>query len=361
MLRQLELFGFKSFADKTIFEFSVGITGVVGPNGSGKSNVVDSIKWILGDQSAKSLRGKEMTDVIFNGSTSRTGAQFAEATLVFDNRSRFLPMEVDEVSVGRRLWQSGDSEYLINRNAARLKDVRDLFVGTGAGAASYCIIEQGRVDQILQSNAANRRLIFEEAAGISRFKSRKTEALRRLERVEQNLLRLTDIVDEVESQVNNVRSQASRAARYREVSTELEQLWVGLAADDFRRESAQREILTKQMQDSAELLEGLRIQQTEAEQQLAAADQALSEVDDELREVERNRAECSQHVVVSIVVRLKLNPLPIGGVCLAELAQRNQDITKHVQVSVVLSIKLMCRLELRPGLDKLILPKQGIR
>ena len=296
MLRQLELFGFKSFADKTIFEFSVGITGVVGPNGSGKSNVVDSIKWILGDQSAKSLRGKEMTDVIFNGSTSRTGAQFAEATLVFDNRSRFLPMEVDEVSVGRRLWQSGDSEYLINRNAARLKDVRDLFVGTGAGAASYCIIEQGRVDQILQSNAANRRLIFEEAAGISRFKSRKTEALRRLERVEQNLLRLTDIVDEVESQVNNVRSQASRAARYREVSTELEQLWVGLAADDFRRESAQREILTKQMQDSAELLEGLRIQQTEAEQQLAAADQALSEVDDELREVERNRAELRSRI-----------------------------------------------------------------
>ncbi|MEZ6039732.1 MAG: AAA family ATPase [Planctomycetaceae bacterium] len=296
MLRQLELFGFKSFADKTIFEFSVGITGVVGPNGSGKSNVVDSIKWILGDQSAKSLRGKEMTDVIFNGSTSRTGAQFAEATLVFDNRSRFLPMEADEVSVGRRLWQSGDSEYLINRNAARLKDVRDLFVGTGAGAASYCIIEQGRVDQILQSNAANRRLIFEEAAGISRFKSRRTEALRRLERVEQNLLRLTDIVDEVESQVNNVRSQATRAARYREVSTELEQLWVGLAADDYRRESVQRELLQKQMQESAELLEGLRVQQTEAEQQLAAADAALSEVDDELRDVERTRAELRSRI-----------------------------------------------------------------
>ncbi|MFN9970883.1 MAG: AAA family ATPase, partial [Phycisphaerae bacterium] len=139
MLRQLELFGFKSFADRTVFEFSAGITGVVGPNGSGKSNVVDSIKWILGDQSAKSLRGKEMTDVIFNGSTSRTGSQFAEATLVFDNRSRFLPVDQDEVSVGRRLWQSGDSEYLINRTAARLKDVRDLFVGTGAGAAAYCI------------------------------------------------------------------------------------------------------------------------------------------------------------------------------------------------------------------------------
>ncbi|MCA9067230.1 MAG: AAA family ATPase, partial [Planctomycetaceae bacterium] len=160
MLKSLELFGFKSFADKTVFEFHAGITGVVGPNGSGKSNVVDSIKWILGDQSAKSLRGKEMTDVIFNGSASRGGSQFAEATLVFDNTSRFLPLDIDEVSIGRRLWKTGDSEYLINRNAARLKDVRELLMGTGAGAASYCIIEQGRVDQILQSNAANRRLIF---------------------------------------------------------------------------------------------------------------------------------------------------------------------------------------------------------
>ncbi len=129
MLRSLELFGFKSFADKTVFDFSAGLTGVVGPNGSGKSNVVDSIKWLLGDQSPRSLRGKEMTDVIFNGSSSRGGSQFAEATLVFDNRTRFLPVEMDEVSVGRRLWQSGDSEYLINRNTARLKDVRELFRG----------------------------------------------------------------------------------------------------------------------------------------------------------------------------------------------------------------------------------------
>ena len=233
MLKSLELFGFKSFADRTVFDFAAGITGVVGPNGSGKSNVVDSIKWILGDQSARSLRGKDMTDVIFSGSASRTGSQFAEATLVFDNRSRFIPVDMDEVSVGRRIWQSGDSEYLVNRNTARLKDVRELFVGTGAGAATYCIIEQGRVDQILQSNAANRRLIFEEAAGISRFKQKRTEALKRLERVETNLVRLSDLVDEVETQVSTVRTQAQRATRFRSVSTELEQLWVGLAADDF--------------------------------------------------------------------------------------------------------------------------------
>ncbi|MDG1897744.1 MAG: AAA family ATPase [Fuerstiella sp.] len=296
MLKSLELFGFKSFADKTVFEFHEGITGVVGPNGSGKSNVVDSIKWLLGDQSAKSLRGKEMTDVIFNGSSSRGGAQFAEATLVFDNSSRFLPLELDEVSVGRRLWKSGDSEYLVNRNTARLKDVRELLVGTGAGAASYCIIEQGRVDQILQSNAANRRLIFEEAAGISRFKQRRNEAERRLERVEQNLLRLTDIVDEVESQVNAVRNQAKRAMRLREVSSELEMLWVGMVADDFRRQSMVRETLTNTKDEAAAHLTEVRDRQQRAERELADADLALAEVDDELREVERSRAELRSRI-----------------------------------------------------------------
>lgn len=296
MLRSLELFGFKSFADKTVFEFHEGITGVVGPNGSGKSNVVDSIKWLLGDQSAKSLRGKEMTDVIFNGSSGRGGAQFAEATLTFDNTTRYLPIETDLVSVGRRLWKTGDSEYLINGGVARLKDVRELLVGTGAGTASYCIIEQGRVEQILQSNAANRRLIFEEAAGISRFKQRKNEAERRLERVEQNLLRLTDIVDEVESQVKSIRGQAKRAMQYREVSTELERLWVGSVADDYRRQSMVRERLNAQQRQADETLTEMRDKRQLAESQLAEADEALASVDEELREAERSRAELRSRI-----------------------------------------------------------------
>ncbi len=296
MLRSLELFGFKSFADKTVFDFSAGLTGVVGPNGSGKSNVVDSIKWLLGDQSPRSLRGKEMTDVIFNGSSSRGGSQFAEATLVFDNRTRFLPVEMDEVSVGRRLWQSGDSEYLINRNTARLKDVRELFSGTGAGSSAYCIIEQGRVDQILQSNAANRRLIFEEAAGIARFKSKKAEATRRLDRVEQNLLRLTDIVDEVESQVNAVRSQAQRAARYREVSTELEQLWVGMVSDDYRRQTMVQTELATRRDESARTLEEMRKERLHAEQLSSEAETALSAIDDEIRRLESRRANLGSQI-----------------------------------------------------------------
>lgn len=303
MLRSLELFGFKSFADRTIFEFSAGITGVVGPNGSGKSNVVDSIKWVLGDQSPRSLRGREMTDVIFNGSSGRGPAQFAEATLVFDNRSRFLPLDQDEVSVGRRLWQSGDSEYLINRSTARLKDVRELFSGTGAGAAAYCIIEQGRVDQILQSNAANRRLIFEEAAGIARFRSRRADAVRRLDRVEQNLLRLTDIVDEVESQVSSVRSQAQRAVRYREVSAELETLWVGMVCDDFRRQILQESQLTEQKDAAAAALKELEEQRRAAEIASAEAETALNAADAEIRQMESERA----------VLRSRISSLETSG------------------------------------------------
>ena len=161
MLKSLELFGFKSFADRTRFDFSEGVTGVVGPNGSGKSNVVDSIKWLLGDQSAKSLRGKEMSDVIFNGSSSRKPAPVSEALLTFDNTKRFLPMDVDEVQIGRRLWRSGDSEYLINQQPVRLKDVRNLISGTGTGGSAYAIIEQGRVGQILQANVSSRRAIVE--------------------------------------------------------------------------------------------------------------------------------------------------------------------------------------------------------
>ena len=291
MLKSLELFGFKSFADRTVFDFPAGITGVVGPNGSGKSNVVDSIKWILGDQSAKSLRGKEMTDVIFNGSSGRAGSQFAEATLTFDNRSRFIPLELDEVSVGRRLWQSGDSEYLVNGGAARLKDIRELFSGTGAGAAAWCIIEQGRVDQILQSNAANRRLIFEEAAGVSRLRTKRTEALKRLERVEQNLTRLADLVEEVETQVNSVRSQAQRATKYQAASRELEALWVGLAADDYRRESVQRDELQRLQSGAAGRLEQLKAGQQRALAEVQQAERELVEVDERLRELEQRRSE----------------------------------------------------------------------
>jgi chromosome segregation protein len=296
MLTSLELFGFKSFADRTLFEFSPGITCVVGPNGSGKSNVVDAIKWILGDQSPKSLRGKEMLDVVFNGSSGRKPSGFAEATLTFNNRDRLFPVPAEEVRFGRRLYRSGESEYLLNGSAVRLKDIRDLFLGSGAGTAAYSIIEQGRVDQILQANPTTRRIVFEEAAGISRYKSRKLEAERKLEKVSQNLLRLTDIVDEVEAQLAATRSQASKAARYRELSLELKELWTGLAADDWRALRGEMQLLeSRAASEVAELTElATRMQALEREKSTLSAQLAV--VDDELRREERLAAAAREQI-----------------------------------------------------------------
>lgn len=297
MLKSLELFGFKSFADRTRFDFSTGINCVVGPNGSGKSNVVDAMKWILGDQSAKSLRGKEMTDVIFNGSASRKPSAFAEATLTFDNSTGLLPLDMQEVNIGRRIWRNGDAEYLLNRAPARLKDIRDLFLGTGAGTAAYSIIEQGRVDQILQGNSTTRRGVFEEAAGISRFKARKVDAQRKLERVAQNLERLTDIVDEVEAQLNSTRSQASKAAKFHEVSTSLRKWWLGLAADDHHLITAQLAGIQQHLEVSTSRIQDLGNRQKTIEEREAVFDQEIAKVDDRLREVEKQSSSGREAIV----------------------------------------------------------------
>lgn len=243
MLKALEIAGFKSFAEKTRFEFPPGITVVVGPNGSGKSNIVDAMKWVLGEQSAKSIRGKEMSDVIFKGSGpgDRKMLNTAEATIVFDNTHGTLGLDAPEVHVTRRVYRSGEGEYLINGQACRLKDVRDLFRGTGVGTDAYSLIEQGKVDKLLQASPCDRRAIFEEAAGISRFKAKKVEAQRRLDRVDQNLLRLSDIVEEVGSRLRSVQSQAAKARRYREYSDRLQQLRTQIAMTQWHRLSERME------------------------------------------------------------------------------------------------------------------------
>src|ERR671935_870364 len=251
MLKRLELVGFKSFADNTQFDFPAGITAVVGPNGSGKSNIVDAVRWVLGEQSAKSLRGGEMADVIFNGSTSRRSLGLAEVTLTFDNTGRALATEAEEVQITRRVYRGGESEYLINHQVCRLKDIKDLFLGSGAGTDAYCIIEQGRVDVLLQASTKERRTIFEEAAGISRFKARKTETLRRLERVDQNVQRLHDIIDEVEKQLRSVKLQAAKAQRYQEYSGRLKELRVGLGLQEYHQ-------LTEKLQAEMTVLDGLK-------------------------------------------------------------------------------------------------------
>src|SRR5438876_512325 len=251
MLKRLELIGFKSFAEKTQIDFAPGITAIVGPNGSGKSNIVDAVRWILGEQSAKSLRGGEMTDVIFNGSSSRRSLGLAEVTMVFDNGKRTLATDAEEVQITRRVYRSGEGEYLINQQVCRLKDVKDLFLGSGAGTDAYSIIEQGRVDVMLQASTKDRRTIFEEAAGISRFKAKKIETLRKLERVDQNLQRLQDIIDEVEKQLRSVKLQAAKAQRYQEYSSRLKELRVGLGLQEFQQ-------LTERLQAETTILDELR-------------------------------------------------------------------------------------------------------
>ncbi|RIK64760.1 MAG: chromosome segregation protein SMC [Planctomycetota bacterium] len=235
LLKKLTATGFKSFADKTEFDFGRGITGIVGPNGCGKSNVVDAIKWVLGEQSAKSLRGKQMQDVIFNGSGTRKAAALAQVDLTFDNSDGTLPIDQTEVTVSRRLYRSGESEYLLNKQPCRLKDVRELFLDTGVGIDAYSVIEQGRVDVLLQANPQERRQIFEEAAGISKYKVRKKEAQRKLERVNQNLLRVQDIVEELEKRLRSVKLAAGKARNYQQYTQRLRELRSRYALAEYHR------------------------------------------------------------------------------------------------------------------------------
>ncbi len=283
-LKALEIQGFKSFPDKTVLAFGSDITAVVGPNGSGKSNIADAIRWVMGEQSTRTLRGSKMEDVIFNGTEKRKGLGFAEVTLVLDNTQRMFQMEETEVAVTRRYYRSGESEYYINRRACRLKDINELFMDTGLGREGYSIIGQGRIDEILSVKSADRREVFEEAAGISRFRHRKEEAERKLERTDENLVRINDKIGELELQVEPLRVQAEKTRKYLvfrdelkglEISVWLEQLEhiragsVKLRADceaAARQRDEAREAVERLYAESGRLAEEMRDKDLEAEQ-----------------------------------------------------------------------------------------------
>ena len=244
-LKTLEIFGFKSFADKVRVEFSDGVAAILGPNGCGKSNVVDAMKWVLGEQSSRSLRAENMVDVIFNGSETRKPLSVAEVTLLVSNQDDVLPLDLPEVSIRRRLYRSGESEYFINNNVVKLKDVRELFFDTGIGKSAYSIMEQGRIDQLLSTKPEERRVVFEEAAGITRFRMRGQEAGRKLEKTEENMRHVEGILDEVRRSYNSLKAQAEKAEAYRvlreqifEVELEIQLLRLkGLLEDKKKREA----------------------------------------------------------------------------------------------------------------------------
>lgn len=243
----MELSGFKSFADKVEIKFDNGITAIVGPNGCGKSNVGDAIRWVLGEQSSKSLRGTSMQDVIFNGTEKRKSLSYCEVSLFFNNTDRLFNLEYDDIIVTRKLYRSGDSEYLINRNPCRLKDIINLFFDSGIGRDGYSIISQGKVEEIISSKPEQRRLIFEEAAGIAKFKSQKVESERKLERTEENLTRLRDIVGELDRQLGPLRKQAETAKIYLELRDLLKNLEVNAFIYQTENVDAQKSVLNDKL------------------------------------------------------------------------------------------------------------------
>ena len=263
-LKALEIQGFKSFPDKTVLNFGEDITAIVGPNGSGKSNVSDAIRWVMGEQSSKSLRGAKMEDVIFGGTEKRSQMGFAQVTLVLDNTEHIFPrMEESEVAVTRRYYRSGESEYYINKQSVRLRDVNELFMDTGMGREGYSIVGQGKIDEILSVKSADRREIFEEAAGISKFRHRKEETERKLERTEENLVRINDKIAELELQVGPLRSQAEKAKKYLILRDELRTLEISVWLEN----------LDKIKTDSIKLNTDYALAQQELERANAALDE----------------------------------------------------------------------------------------
>ncbi len=279
-LKSVELLGFKSFPDKTVINFDDGITAVLGPNGCGKSNVVDAIKWVLGEKSAKNLRGEEMLDVIFSGCATRHASGMAEVKLIFDNADGSIPLPYNEVCIGRRLYRSKESHYFINQNRCRLKEIRDLLLDGGIGTSGYSVIEQGRVEALLHAKPADRRAVFEEAAGIAKFKIRRKEILSRLERGEQILLRVNDRVEEKEKQIRKVAAQAANARRHRRLSEE--------------RDAVRTHLYRRQFASQSALLRDLAAKRERIEAELDREDRALAALGEEFTRLAREESDLAR-------------------------------------------------------------------
>ena len=328
-LEKVVLNGFKSFADKTEFVFDSPVTAIVGPNGCGKSNVVDAVKWVLGEQSVKSLRSGQMADVIFGGSTSRKPLGAAEVTLVLSNPdrggSRPLPVATEEVQVSRKIYKSGESEYRINDKVCRLKDLRELFMDTGIGTKAYSILEQGQVDHLVSASKTDRRSIFEEAAGISKYKAHKKEALRKLEKTEQNLLRLADILGEVAKRLRSVKLQAGKARNYLEYTKRLKELQVNYSLVEYAKNRTQTTEKQQALARVNEQFEGL-------EAEVSKEDTLLSRLGEEIIETEHTLNGTANGLVsVQSKIEQQTQRIDFLQARVAELGQRKESAAGKIE------------------------------
>jgi len=285
-LKRLEMQGFKSFADKTVLEFMPGITSVIGPNGSGKSNIADAIRWVLGEQSIKELRGGKSADIIFAGTQSRKSLGFAEASLVFDNMDGKLPIEYQEVIVTRRIYRSGETGYFINKVQCRLKDILELFMDTGIGKDGYSIIGQGKIDEILSNKSEDRRNVFEEAAGIVKFKTRKEESEKKLERTKLNVLRINDIISEIEGNLEPLKIQSEKAKKYVDLKSELKNIEVGLFVHNIERYKSD---LEKTVQDATIIQENCDLEEAKLEKIKIIKEDLKSTIDELTENIEKTQ------------------------------------------------------------------------
>lgn len=287
-LKKIEIHGFKSFADRTTIEFKDDITAIVGPNGSGKSNISDAIRWVLGEQSVKSLRGNKMEDVIFSGTDKRRALGFAEVTIFFDNTDNSIPLDFSEVAVTRRVFRSGESEYYINKSSARLKDVRGLFMDTGIGKDGYSIIGQGRIDEVLSNKPEDRRNIFEEAAGINKYKTKKEETERKLGRTQENLIRIKDLISEIKNQYDSLEIESKKAMDFVELYEELKILDVNLCIREINKLKIEMGELQTEIDLDSNEIENLSLQRLDLDNRFNMLKDNIKEIEEQ-HEVYRNK------------------------------------------------------------------------
>lgn len=310
-LKSLEIQGFKSFADRTVLEFNDGVTAVVGPNGSGKSNISDAMRWVMGEQSAKSLRGGNMQDVIFAGTQKRKPLGFAEVSLVIDNSDKTLSVDFDEVVVTRRLFRSGESEYYINKSSVRLKDIHELFMDTGVGREGYSIIGQGKIAEIVNTKSEDRRAMFEEAAGITKFRYRKEEAERKLSHTNDNVLRVNDIISEIEGQIGPLKIQSEKAKKYLNLRDKLKTLEVNVALENIASYRENIDVVGKKVSELNFRLEKIRISVEENEEKTAKIYAEISEYENlvtKLRnQFDENREQLASHETDISVLKSKID------------------------------------------------------